>query len=151
MDYIYARTQKQKCDIVLECISEHQANGGRYVGCHEGTYYEATEKKMYAKTIQRLRERNKEFQEKMEKMVPEKETEDPPASPTSTTQDILSEEDVNELCGLFPVSDATLEDLFPFPGLPPLSSADDDFLHFFQDASAVVSDDDAWTDSEVAV
>jgi hypothetical protein len=61
LEYMYARSQKAKRAIVEECMQEHKARGGRYVGEWEGQLYEATYKKAYDKTIQRLRERNKQF------------------------------------------------------------------------------------------
>ncbi|CAB9517714.1 expressed unknown protein [Seminavis robusta] len=147
MDYIYAKTQKQKRAIVMECIHEHEASGGRYVGQYEGVYYVATEKKTYAKTIQRLRERSKEYQEKIEKMIPEEETKDLKASPASPTETILTQDDAEELCGLFPVNDTPLNCLFHMP-----AAFDDGLLHFYpvdfpvdfacDSAAVVVSDDD---------
>lgn len=55
-DYARAVTQKEKARTVWKCRSHFKAEGGRIVGRWKGRYYEATERRQYAKIIQRLRE-----------------------------------------------------------------------------------------------
>jgi len=55
-DFIYAKSNLEKNEIVMECIQKHKAGGGRFVGKYNGMYYHATEIKAYNKVIQRLRD-----------------------------------------------------------------------------------------------
>jgi hypothetical protein len=64
LEYIFAGSRKTKQAIVVECMREHKAKGGRYVGAWKGQLYEATYEKAYNKTIQRLREQNARFLQK---------------------------------------------------------------------------------------
>lgn len=55
--YEIAKSNTEKKAIVCKCLKEFRSTGGRIVGRWNKKYYEATDKKQYAKVIQRLREK----------------------------------------------------------------------------------------------
>lgn len=70
LDYAAAESQDEKKGIVLERLATFKAEGGRIVRKWQrnGMYYEVTERRQYAKTIQRLREHMKEFLDSIDRL-----------------------------------------------------------------------------------